>query len=205
MRFSLFLLLLVALTGCQNARTLASSDGGGAVPVNTSQLPQGVDLAVRMDQSVSTSTARVGDTFTASVSEDLVARRGGVAIPAGSTVYGTVTGVSPSSNATESAALRIDFDRIRVNGRTSDFAADVVSADTDRDSDRSLGRDAARGAAAGALIGLIVGGDLKDAVRGAALGAGAGTVISFATSNADAVLDAGSRLTLRTSQRIDLR
>jgi hypothetical protein len=55
------------------------------------------------------------------------------------------------------------------------------------------------------VLGAIVGGDVQGALTGAALGAGAGTVISLGTSNQQAVLEAGSVLTLRLTEPLEVR
>ena len=59
------------------------------------------------------------------------------------------------------------------------------------------------GAAAGAVLGAVIGGgDVSKILGGAAIGAAAGTVISLGAGEVDAVLPAGSRMTLQTTQQI---
>ena len=53
----------------------------------------------------------------------------------------------------------------------------------------------------GAVIG---GGDVSKILGGAAIGAAAGTVISLGTGEVDAVLPAGSKMTLQTTQQVTL-
>jgi len=53
----------------------------------------------------------------------------------------------------------------------------------------------------GAVIG---GGDVSKILGGAAIGAAAGTVISLGTGEVEAVLPAGSKMTLQTTQQVTL-
>jgi hypothetical protein len=53
----------------------------------------------------------------------------------------------------------------------------------------------------GAVIG---GGDVSKILGGAAIGAAAGTVISLGMGEVDAVLPAGSKMTLQTTQQVTL-
>jgi hypothetical protein len=207
MRFLLLctLALSFALTGCRNTGVLSASDAADATPATADAVPAGTPMTLRLNETLGTEVSDVGDTFTASVAEDLVAETGRVAIPAGTTVYGSVTGLQRSDNVGEQAAIRLAFDRINVGGTTYDFGAEVTDASSERDREGSLAGDAGKGAAAGAVLGLVLGGDLEDAIKGAVLGAGVGTVISLGTGDVDAVLPSGTRMTVRTSQRLDLR
>jgi hypothetical protein len=62
------------------------------------------------------------------------------------------------------------------------------------------------GAAAGAVLGAVLsGGEIDDILKGGLIGAAAGTVISLGTSSAEAVLPAGTRMTLQTTRTVALR
>src|SRR5690606_1238130 len=145
---------LVALTlvaGCRSAEVRSdpgASAAGMVMPPTAAHLPVGVPITGRLDQSLSTTSSKVGDQFTVTVTKPVVARNGETAIPAGSTVHGTVTEVA-SRHAGDVAYVRLRFDRITVNGRSYPFAADVVATEvqTERGFDR---RNPVRGAIAGA-------------------------------------------------------
>jgi hypothetical protein len=56
------------------------------------------------------------------------------------------------------------------------------------------------------VLGAVIGdADLKNILAGAAIGAAAGTVISMGASDVEAVLPAGSELTLRSTEMVSLR
>jgi hypothetical protein len=97
-------------------------------------------------------------------------------------------------------------DRLEAGGQSYDFSADILETgvETDRDDD-IIGEETAIGAGAGAALGLILEGDLLGTLIGGALGAGAGTAVSLGTGDVDAVLPAGTGMTVQTAQRIDLR
>lgn len=179
-----------------------------AAPANASELPAGTDLQVELDATLSTEESRVGDRFTVTVTEPLMATNGETVIPEGSVITGLVTGLDDSDHAGDQAAIRLNFLRISVNGVSHPFSADVLETDVrmeaDRD-ERDVERAATVGAVAGAVLGAVIGGDLRDALVGAALGAGAGTIISLGTGDVEAVLPEGTRMTVRTRERMQLR
>ena len=74
-----------------------------------------------------------------------------------------------------------------------------------QDSRNETLKKAGIGAAAGAVLGAVIGGgDVSKILGGAAIGAAAGTVISLGTGEVDAVLPAGSKMTLQTTQQVTL-
>jgi hypothetical protein len=169
-------------------------------------LPAGTMLTVQLDQSLSTARSRVGDRFTATVVEPLVAQTGEVAVPRGARISGVITGLNPSASRDQPAAIRLNFDRIEVHGRSLPFAADVVQTDVRTTYDqRRILRDAGIGAIAGAGLGAVVGGGLRDVLIGGALGAGVGSIVSLGFGTVEAEIPAGSLMTLRTTQQVALR
>ena len=197
--------------GCARQATVEST-GDVAIsstPTDTRSLPSGTTLDVRLDQEIGTKTSKVGDTFTATVENPVVASNGATAVPVGSKVYGKVTGLDNSDRAGEAAAIRIDFERIVVDGVSRPFYAKVTAtnlatrgADT---RDETL-RKAGVGAAAGAVLGAVLsGGDLDKILLGGALGAAAGTVISLGMGDVEGVLPAGTTMQLQTTRTVALR
>ena len=201
-------LTLVATAACSRSTTLES---GGDVdvnptPVSANVLPTGATVNVTMDQQIGTKNNKVGQEFTATVAEAITTSNGQTVIPAGAKVHGTVTGLDDSDHAGEPAAIRLDFDRIVVNGQSYPFEAKVTATNLQQqgaDSRNETLKKAGVGAAAGALLGAIIGdGDLSKILGGAAIGAAAGTVISLGTGDVEAVLPAGTRMTLQTTQQV---
>ena len=200
---------LAAAGACTRASTVQSGgDVATATPVNSNSLPTGSVITVTLDQQIGTKNSKVGDTFSATVVDAILASNGQTVVPAGTKVYGKVTGLQDSNNAGQKAAIRLDFERININGVERPFEANITAtkletqgADTRNETLKKAGIGAAAGAVLGAVIG---GGDVAKILGGAAIGAAAGTVISLGTGEVDAVLPAGSKMTLQTTQQVTL-
>lgn len=198
---------LIVLGGCRSAE-VETGPGPGAQPAppTADALPAGSILEVELNQTIGTNESRVGERFTATVTEPIVARNGQVVVPRGSTVSGVVTGLDPSERIGDQAAIRVNFDRIAIRGTSYPFSAEVVDTDVELEGEVERGvTGAAIGAVAGAALGAIIGGDAADILIGGALGAGAGTIISLGIGQVDAKLPAGTDMTLRTTRNISLR
>ena len=200
---------MMSAGACSRATTVESSgDVAVPTPVNANTLPTGSVINVTLDQQVGTKTSKVGDTFSATVTDAIVASNGQTVVPAGSKVYGKVTGLQDSNNAGQKAAIRLDFERININGVERPFEAKITATNLQTegaDSRNETLKKAGIGAAAGAVLGAVIGGgDLAKILGGAAIGAAAGTVISLGTGEVDAVLPAGSKMTLQTTQQVTL-
>ena len=178
-------------------------------PADSRLLPSGSSLTVRLDQEIGTKVSKVGDTFSATVESAVTASNGETVIPAGSKVFGKVTGLDNSDHAGEAAAIKIDFERIEVRGQSHQLNAKVTATNVQTrggDSRDETLKKAGVGAAAGAVLGAVLsGGDLSKILLGGALGAAAGTVISLGAGDVEAVLPAGTRMTLQTTQNVALR
>src|SRR6266404_9533448 len=57
------------------------------------EVAAGTQIHATLDSRISTDTSKVGDTFTATISDPVRASNGGIAIPAGAKVRGEVTEV----------------------------------------------------------------------------------------------------------------
>src|SRR5688500_16722831 len=192
------MLAIAALTmtaACARTSTVEST--GEVVPataVNANSLPTGSVVTVTLDQPVGTKTSKVGDTFSATVSDAIVASNGQTVVPAGSKVYGQVTGLQDSDNVGQKAAIRLDFERINING--AERPSEANSATTQRQEVKEEARNetlkkAGIGAAAGAVLGAgLGGGAVSKILGGAAIGEAAGTVISLGGGDVEAVLPA---------------
>ena len=207
---TMFALAAVMSAGACSRATTVESSGDVAVPtpVNANTLPTGSVITVSLDQQVGTKSSKVGDTFSATVVDAIVASNGQTVVPAGSKVYGKVTGLQESNNAGQKAAIRLDFERININGVERPFEANITSTNLQtqgQDTRDETLKKAGIGAAAGAVLGAVIGGgDVSKILGGAAIGAAAGTVISLGTGEVDAVLPAGSKMTLQTTQQVVL-
>jgi hypothetical protein len=211
-RIGAALVTIVALTACASSPQVVTAGGEISTPVapaNARTLPTGLTMDLALDQQLGTQSSHTGDTFSATVIDPVIAQNGRTTIPTGARVWGHVTGVTPANNATQTAALALDFDSLTFNGRQYPFAASVTATDLKKQGGASTGdivKSGAIGAAAGAVLGAVLsGGDRDKVLLGAGLGAVAGTVISLGRSGENGVLPAGSRLSVQTTQSIALR
>jgi hypothetical protein len=201
----------VLVSACARQATIEST-GDVAIsssPADARSLPSGTTLDIRLDNEIGTKSSKVGDTFTGTVETAVVATNGETAVPAGTKVHGKVTGLDNSDRVGEPAAIKVDFERIVVNGRSQPLYAKVTATNLEtrgQDTRDETLQKAGVGAAAGAVLGAVLsGGDLDKILLGGALGAAAGTVISLGTGDVEGVLPAGTRLTLQTTRTVALR
>jgi len=200
-------LLTVASVVAACARTHVSSAGGdiaAVTPATGRMLPVGSELEVRTNSKLSGKHNNVGDQFAMTVRDKLVAKNGEIAVPEGATIYGHITALKEAPHAGDPSLIKLDFDRIVVNGRSHPFNAHVVKVSTPSASNETL-KKAGIGAAAGAVLGAVVsGGDFGGIAAGGAIGAAAGTAISLGTDR-EPELPEGTKLTLRSTQAVTLR
>lgn|SRR6185436_475790 len=158
----------------------------------------GTEFDVRLQSSLTSDTARVEDRFNATTVAD-IRNDNRVVVPAGSTLFGTVSSVTRAGRIERKGSLTLAFDRIVIDGRTYDIRATVVQALESE----GLKGEAPRvgiGAAAGGIIGALLGG-VKGAVAGVLIGGG-GTLA--ATEGKDVHLPAGTVLRVRLDTPLDL-
>ena len=158
-------------------------------------VPSDAVLGLQIERTVTSELARVEDKVDARVTRDVrVADR--VAIPAGSTVRGSVTEVDKGGRMKGKARLAIRFHTIVLaDGTQLPFKTDPVV----REGQSAGGETAAKvGGAAigGAILGAILGGG-KGAAIGGAVGAGAGTAAAMTNDRNPATLTAGTTVTVR--------
>ena len=203
--------LRTALAACALAGTVgcASSDSNPAsIPSSTpgtvsgsaaGVIPVGQELDVRLQQPLSSASAKVEDRFETTTVVDL-RQDGKVLIPAGSTVRGQVTSVSPAGKIDRSGKLTVAFDRLTIGGRNYEIRAMATQAFESKGI-REEGGTVGAGGAVGAIVGGIIGG-----VRGALIGAaiGAGGVIA-ATEGKDIELPAGTIVRVRLDTPLQIR
>jgi hypothetical protein len=155
-------------------------------------LPEGTEVSVRLEQPLSSRSARLEDRFEATVARPVYVD-GRIVVPDGSRVQGTVTEVQRAQRPARGGRLKLAFDRLLLDdGSTVDMTARVVQVNEDIGSGDTV-KQGAIGAAIGGILGKVLGGT-KGAIVGVLLG-GAGGAIS---SNGDDVeLPAGTVFTLQ--------
>ena len=168
-------------------------------------VPQGTEVRLALDGPVGSSMSHVGDTFTARVTDPVIAGDR-VAMPAGSIVHGRVSEVTPAKKGLsgKQGALGLTFDKVVT---PSGFGA-PVSAGWSGAGSGSGGKNAkiiGGTAVGGALLGKMLGKNSKDARVGAALGGAIGTGIAAGTKGEDVDLPAGSALTIKLEQPLTIQ
>lgn len=143
-------------------------------------VPAGTNLSVRLGDSISSKTSSAGQRFTGTLANSISI--GGVrAIPAGSSVIGTITEAKSAGRFKGAASLGLTLQSITIRGTSFPLNTSVFSQDTTGKGKRTAGL-VGGGAGGGALIGGLAGGG-KGALIGGLVGAGAGTAGAALTGN----------------------
>ncbi|MEP6495902.1 MAG: hypothetical protein ABJF01_24695 [bacterium] len=207
--YALGVLGCAAIAACASPGTVSSSGGeiASVVPANSRSIPAGTVIESTLDQPIGTKTSHVGDGFSATITNPVVAGNSRTVVPVGAKVFGHVTGLHTSKVPGEQSAIRLDFDSLSITGSTYPFDASVSNVKAKTDADRSgATRSAVTGGVVGAVLGAIVsGGELSKILAGGLLGAAAGTVISLGTGDSEAAIAAGTPMTLSTTKRVVFR
>jgi hypothetical protein len=176
-------------------------------------LNAGQVIRVRLNQTITSETARVGDQFTTTVVVPVYAS-GIEVVPAGSEIVGRVVSVNRASRKSKEGTIGVHFVSLRlptgiaraVNGDLTDVTNSEVRADNEGE---VSGRSAMKrnvvfiggGAATGALIGAIAGGG-KGAGIGAGVGAGLGVAGAFFSKGHEAVVKSGTEFGVVLNQTL---
>lgn len=175
----------------------------------------GKKIRVRMNEQISSESARVGDRFTTTVVDPVYA--GGVeVIPAGSIINGRVTEVKRAARRSKAGILGVNFISLQlptgltraVNGSLADVSAETVSYDNEGQVSGHSSRNRnivfiGGGATTGALIGAIAGGG-KGAGIGAGVGAAAGVAGAYFSKGKEAVVRPGTEFGVILNQSLSL-
>jgi hypothetical protein len=175
----------------------------------------GHKIRVRMNEQISSETARIGDRFTTTVVDPVYA--GGVeVIPAGSIIGGRVTSVTRAQRKSKAGVLGVSFISLQlptgltraINGSLADMTDETVSYDNEGQVSGRSSRNRnivfiGGGAATGALIGAIAGGG-KGAGIGAGVGAAAGIAGSYFSKGKEAVVKPGTEFGVILNQSLSL-
>jgi hypothetical protein len=174
---------------------------GRRVSGTTMVLPEGTELQVRLEQPLSSKTARLEDRFDATVALPVRDDAGRVVVPAGTRVRGIVAAVEDAERPAKPGRLDLTFDTIYLDDRTATpLRARVVSVKENLDRG-GTGKNAGIGAIVGGVLGSIIGGS-KGALIGVVVG-GAGGVV--ATAGEEVNLPAGTILTVNLDRPLDVR
>lgn len=165
-------------------------------------LPAGTSIRVRLDQDLGSKISQPGDSFTATVADDVVVD-GKTVIARGSRADGAVIDAKPLGKFKGGAELVVKLERVT----TSEGSYPVSTSSVTR-AEKGKGKRTAifagGGAGLGALIGGLAGGG-KGAAIGALAGGGAGTAGGAMTGNKQIVLPAETLLTFRLEQPVHIQ
>ena len=164
-------------------------------------VPAGTTLTITVGQALSSKTSQTGQTFIGTLAQP-VSVGGKAAIPAGSTISGTVVSAKSKGKIKGQGELDLALTSVTVRGQTYNIQTAVV-AQTVKGKGKRTAVATGGGAAGGALIGGIAGGG-KGAGIGALVGAGAGLLGGTLTGNQQIEIPAESALSFRLSAPLTL-
>jgi hypothetical protein len=178
---------------------------------SAAEIPQGSHLLLRMENSLSTRTAREGD-YVYLRSASPIAVDGQIVVPVGSYVQGVVAETKRSGRVSGRAELAIRLETLTLTqGKVVKFAPHLSSVDASDSGQKvtgkenlveqasSHGQDAARIAIL-AGSGASIGGIAARSWTGAGIGAAAGSAVGLAT----VLLTRGREVELRQGATLDV-
>jgi hypothetical protein len=160
------------------------------VPVNTA-------IYVRLQQSISSTSAQSGQNFSAELDEPLVVD-GQTLAPIGAAVIGKVVAARESGHMHNAGYLRITLSSITLNGKTVPLQTNSVFVSGGSYKKRNLAFIGG-GAGGGALLGALIDGG-KGAAIGSTVGATGSTTAAYATGKKEVGFVAERRLGFRLTQ-----
>ena len=164
-------------------------------------LPVGTRLRVRLDQDLGSKISQPGESFRATVADDVTVN-GKVVIARGARAEGTVVDAKPLGRFKGGALLALRLERVHSQWGSYPVATRSIDRVEKGKGKRSAGLIGG-GAGFGALIGGLAGGG-KGAAIGALAGGGAGTAGSAFTGNQQIFLPAETLLTFRLEHSVHI-
>jgi hypothetical protein len=162
---------ILLLSSLANARSRSSS----------LSVPAGTPIQVRVNENLSSETARAGDTFTGTLAQSL--NVGNSSFPRGTSVTGQVISAKKSGRLSDPGVLELALTSVgSMNVSSEPFV--IKGASHTKSNVGKIGG----GTAAGAIIGAMVGGG-KGAAIGAGVGAAGGTATAAATGKKPATVE----------------
>lgn len=175
------------------------------------EIPQGAHVLLRLENSVNTRTARVGDYVYLRTAVP-IANGGQIAVPAGSYVQGVVSEAQRSGRVKGRAQLAIRLETLTLaSGKLYKFSPHLSAVDSGETGQRVVGAEnrveqaPSRGQDAGRIAilagsGAGIGGIADRSWKGAGIGAGVGSAVGLAT----VLLTRGKEVELRQGSTLDV-
>ncbi|HKP69685.1 MAG TPA: hypothetical protein VJV05_10415 [Pyrinomonadaceae bacterium] len=176
----------------------------------------GKRVHARMNDTISSKTAHVGQTFSASTTEPVYSSTGVVVIPEGSELTGRVDAVVAAQKGGKPGTIDVSFTRVRlpngttrrINGSLTDLYTDDAKSDVEGTAtgDKMKHRKIifiGGGGAGGAVLGGAIGGG-KGALIGGIIGAAGGFLGERYTKGEEAEVRSGTEFGVIINQAISL-
>jgi hypothetical protein len=207
--FLLILLVLAGLAaGCsvdsQTSSVAADTPGAQQLPFVEGKalvVPANTAIYVRLQQSISSTTAQSGQNFSAVLDEPF-AVEGQTLAPEGTVVTGKVVTARDSGRLNNAGYLRITLSSITLNGKAVPLQTNSMFVSGGSYKKRNLAFIGG-GAGGGALLGELVGRG-QGAAAGSALGATGSTTAAYATGKKEVGFMAERRLGFRLTQPLNI-
>jgi hypothetical protein len=164
-------------------------------------IPADTAVTVRMIESVNSQSARLGQTFRASVDEPVVVD-GQQVIPRGADVLTKLVDDQKSGKFEGRSVLTLALVSINVNGQPVDVTSSDVKTSSSSRGARTAGA-VGGGTALGAIVGALAGGG-KGAAIGAASGAALGGGAEVMTNGQQVKIPSETRLTFRLQSPVQI-
>jgi hypothetical protein len=189
-----------------SGNTVTRTPSGNAARVGT--IAAGSTLNLASTSTICTNTNKVGEHFTATVTNAVTGSNGAV-IPAGATADVEVTELKRSENANDNVVMGFRVVSVRFGGHTYPVSATTSYAQVSKVRNQPKSKDIQKvvgGAAIGAIAGQILGRSTKATVIGAAVGGAAGAGAAVATANYEGCVNSGGRITatLNSSTQVNI-
>ena len=165
-------------------------------------IPAGTAITIKTGEPLSSKASQSGQTFTATVAQP-VSVKGRKAIPAGSSVTGTVVTAKAKGKIKGEGELDLTLNSVAIKGHTYNIQTNDYES-TSKGKGKRTAVATGGGAAGGALIGGLAGGG-KGAGIGALVGAGAGLVGGALTGNKQIEFPAETAITFTLAAPLTLK
>lgn len=176
----------------------------------------GKRIRVRMNETLSSKTAKVGERFTVTVREPVYSTTGAVVIPEGSELVGRIDAVVPAKKGGKPGTIDVSFiqavlpngSKRVINGSLTELNSDDAKSDSEgtASGDKMKHRKViwyGGGAAGGAILGAAIGGG-KGALIGGLLGAGGGFLGERYTKGEEAKVESGTEFSVYLNRAVSM-
>ncbi|MGA8529736.1 MAG: hypothetical protein WB622_08480 [Acidobacteriaceae bacterium] len=164
-------------------------------------IPAGTRLRVRLDEDLGSKISQPGQSFDATVADDVVVD-GQTVIPRGARAEGVVIDAKSLGHFKGGALLELRLERVRTRWGSYPVATSTMER-AEKGKGRRTALFAGGGGAFGAIVGGLAGGG-KGALIGGLAGAGAGSAGSAMTGNKEIFLPTETLLTFRIEHSVHI-